>query len=91
MLYSLSDKKSSCASDLSNQLGLSNSRTSKILLSLEEKKYITRRMGKVDKRNMLFSLTAKGKEKMKKIQARENIYIELISRLIKLIKQFIKQ
>ena len=91
VLYSLPDKKSSCASYLSSQLGLSKSRTSKILVSLEEKKYIIRRMGKSDRRKMLFSLTDKGREKMVEIRERENKHIELITRLTKVIEQFVLQ
>lgn len=91
ILYSLYNKKTSCASYLSNQIGLSNSRTSKILESLEVKKYIIRRIGKLDKRKMIFSLTDKGREKIKEIQARENKYTELIIRLAKMIKEIVTQ
>lgn len=91
ILYSLYDKKTSCASYLSNQIGLSNSRTSKILESLEVKKYIIRRIGKPDKRKMIFSLTNKGRERIKEIQARENKYTELIIRLVKMIKEIVTQ
>ena len=89
ILYSLYNKKTSCASYLSNQIGLSNSRTSRILENLEIKKYIIRRIGKPDKRKMIFSLTDKGREKIKEIQSKENKYTEFIIRLVKMIKEII--
>lgn len=86
VIYSLSAQWDSCASYLSDQLGLSNSRTSKILLNLERKRYIKRKIGKEDKRLMLFSLTEKGKCKKEEIQRNERIYIQFIASLSGLIK-----
>ncbi|MDH6311123.1 DNA-binding MarR family transcriptional regulator [Dysgonomonas sp. PFB1-18] len=85
IVYSLAENKSFCAGYLSEQLGLSNSRTSRILLSLEEKGYITRRMGNIDKRQVLFTLTESGKQKQKEIWKRENRYIKYITLLAELI------
>lgn len=85
VVYSLSEQYDSCASYLSDQLGLSNSRTSKILLNLERKRYIKRKIGKEDKRLMLFSLTEKGMEKKKELQRNEDEYIKLTKLLAKFI------
>ena len=85
VVYSLSEQCDSCASYLSDQLGLSNSRTSKILLNLERKRYIKRKIGKEDKRLMLFSLTEKGMEKKKELQRNEDEYIKLTKLLAKFI------
>ncbi|MFV0419101.1 MAG: MarR family winged helix-turn-helix transcriptional regulator [Dysgonomonas sp.] len=85
VVYSLSKECDSCASYLSDQLGLSNSRTSKILLNLERKRYIKRKVGKEDKRLMLFSLTEKGMEKKKELQRNEDEYIKLTKLLAKFI------
>lgn len=85
VIYSLSEGLGACASYLSDQLGLSNSRTSKILLNLERKRYLKRKIGKEDKRLMLFSLTEKGKYKKKEIQRNERIYIQFVTSLSDLI------
>ena len=83
IIYSLPEKRGSCAGYLSGQLGVSNSRTSKILSRLEQQEYIIRTMGQADKRQMLFSLTEKGLEKKKEIQRSEGEYRELIKSLAK--------
>ena len=44
---------------------------------------------KPDKRKMIFSLTDKGREKIKEIQSKENKYTEFIIRLVKMIKEII--
>ena len=48
--------------EIAEALGLTCSNTSKLIRSVEEKKLIARIIGKVDKRQMHFSLTAEGKE-----------------------------
>ena len=45
-------------------LGLSASNASKIIRSVEEKKLITRLVGKADKRQMHFALTPEGKNRI---------------------------
>lgn len=52
-----------CAGDISADLGISNSRTSRVLLALEQKGYITRSFNGIDKRKMMFELTVVGIEK----------------------------
>lgn len=53
------------AGELSKEMGISESRMSKILDSLEKEEYIVRSIDKVDKRKMLFSITEKGINKVK--------------------------
>ncbi len=52
------------AGELANEVGVSESRMSKILEDLETKGYINREISKDDKRKMVFSLTKKGFEKV---------------------------
>jgi DNA-binding MarR family transcriptional regulator len=52
-----------CSGDISSDTGISTSVTSRVLLSLEQKGYVTRSFGGNDKRKMMFELTNKGVEK----------------------------
>lgn len=53
------------ASCISEHTGLMPSHASKVIRSVEEKGYVARSLGKTDKRQMCFSLTAKGKALIK--------------------------
>ena len=55
--------------EIAEALGLTCSNTSKLIRSVEEKKLIARIIGKVDKRQMHFSLTAEGKEQITAIKS----------------------
>jgi DNA-binding MarR family transcriptional regulator len=57
--------------ELASALGLTLSNTSKVLKSLEEKSFIKRTLGKTDKRQMYFSLSPKGSEKLVEIKCEE--------------------
>ena len=48
------------SSEIAEALGLSASNTSKVIRSVEDKKLITRLVGKTDKRQMHFALTPEG-------------------------------
>ena len=52
------------SSDISEKTGFTPSHTSKLLRSIEDKKLTERRLGETDKRQMYFSLTPKGMEKL---------------------------
>jgi DNA-binding MarR family transcriptional regulator len=56
------------SSEIAEALGLSASNTSKVIRSVEGKKLITRLIGKEDKRQMRFSLTAEGKNRISDIK-----------------------
>lgn len=60
-----------CSGDISADTGISTSGTSRVLLSLEQKGYITRSFGETDKRKMMFELTAEGIEKQQEINSNE--------------------
>ncbi|MCK9628341.1 MAG: MarR family transcriptional regulator [Bacteroidales bacterium] len=47
--------------EIAEKLSLSCSNTSKLIRAVEEKGFITRNLGKIDKRQMYFTLTKEGK------------------------------
>lgn len=52
----------------SRAIETSNSNTSKVIRSVEDKGYIERNLGDCDKRQMYFSLTAEGKKILKEME-----------------------
>lgn len=63
-----------CSGGISADTGISTSRTSRVLLSLEQKGYIIRSFGETDKRKMMFELSVEG---LKKQQEIKNIEFDL--------------
>ncbi len=61
-LLNVDSKEGSYASDIAQQLGMEGTSLSRIILSLEEKKYIVRTDTHTDKRKRKITLTKKGKE-----------------------------
>lgn len=59
------------AGGLSEYIGLSNSRVSKVITAVENKGFISRRISPEDKRQMLFTLTRAGKEKISRMHQAE--------------------
>lgn len=86
LLCCLKDNKHKSANELCEFVGLSNSRVSRIINTVEEKGYIIREMGMTDKRQMIFSLTQSGKQKIKEMQAKEMDLSGLASQLLKMLK-----
>ena len=62
MSYLVFDKGETSAGELSEKLNVSTARIASILNSLENKKYITRKVDNSDKRKTLVVVTEKGKE-----------------------------
>ncbi len=62
--------------------GLNPSHASKIIRIAEEKKLLIRELGKVDKRQMFFTLTPKGKDCLENIRKRGINIPELLAPLI---------
>lgn len=56
------------SSEIAELLGLTNSNTSKVIKSVEEKGYVERILGKEDKRQMYFSITNSGSKKLSEIK-----------------------
>ncbi|MDL2209174.1 MarR family transcriptional regulator [Parabacteroides sp. OttesenSCG-928-O15] len=83
LLCCMKDGLPHSAYEIAEFIGLSNSRVSKIITSVEEKSWITREIGVDDKRKMIFSLSEEGErvvERMKK----QDIPVEgILSKLIK--------
>ncbi len=59
------------ASNISENTGLLPSNMSKILRSVEVKGLVTRSLGETDRRQMRFTLTEQGRERLQKIRAEE--------------------
>lgn len=68
LLCCLSKKGRLSSGEIAEQLGLTNSNTSKVIRAVEEKGYIERNLGDSDKRQMYFSLTKKGKAVLKEME-----------------------
>ncbi|MEA4917631.1 MarR family winged helix-turn-helix transcriptional regulator [Proteiniphilum sp.] len=67
LLCCLKDGKPKSANELSDFIDLSGSRVSRIIHTMEEKGFILREIGSSDKRQMIFTLTAAGKNKIKEM------------------------
>jgi len=80
MLCSLKNGKLS-STELSEALGLTPSNTSKIIKSVEDKKFIKRIMGKEDKRHMYFTLTKLGEAKLSYLQNEEKKMIDFLNEI----------
>lgn len=77
VLCILSSEKELTCGALGEKLSLTPSNTSKILSHLERQEYITRKLGKEDRRHMLFSITDKGRKKLLQINSECEIPAEL--------------
>ena len=73
--------------EIAEALGLTCSNTSKLIRSVEEKKLIARIIGKVDKRQMHFSLTAEGKEQITAIKSTTHEMPELLQQIVGLLEK----
>lgn len=81
VLCFLKDKKSKKAGEIKEYVGLSNSRMSKVLSEMEEKKLIERKYDSADKRVMLFIIKREGISKMEEINNNPMNLRELINRV----------
>lgn len=75
------DEKS--AGDICDFVGLSNSRVSKVLCTVEEMGLIQRRLGLTDKRQMFFSLTESGKVKVEGMKGQSLHFTEFLQTISK--------
>lgn len=71
ILCCLKDGKPKSANELCEFVGLSNSRVSRVINTVEVKGFIIREMGLVDKRQMIFTLSEAGKTKVKEMLKQE--------------------
>lgn len=81
LLCCLKDGEAKSAGMISEYIGLSNSRVSKVITAVENKEFIRRTINKNDKRQMFFSLTPKGKEKIRQMMNAELRFDGLFGKL----------
>ena len=72
------------ASDIAANIDLSCSNCSKIINSAEKKGFVVRSIGSGDKRNMLFTLTQAGKQKLEAIMKSSIDAPEILKRALKM-------
>ena len=82
LLCCMKDGKERPANDIAEFIGLSNSRVSKIITSVEEKGWIVRTIGAKDKRKMIFTLSKTGKMVVKKMRDKQIPLNGVLSKLI---------
>lgn len=82
LLCTLFNAPQQTSSEIAEALGLSASNASKVIRSVEEKKLITRLIGKEDKRQMRFSLTAEGKKRISDIKNATFELPDLLQRVV---------
>lgn len=68
LLCTLNARPHLTAGELAETLGLTNSNASKVIASAERQKLIKRKLGKEDKRRMIFCLTPSGEERLKALK-----------------------
>lgn len=86
VLCCMKDGEMRSAGAICEFMGLSNSRLSKIITSVEEKNYISRNLNKEDKRQMLFLLTEEGTAKVQAMRKSDLNIQSLYSKLSEIIK-----
>ena len=85
ILCCMKDGNRKLASELYEFVGLSSSRVSRVINTVENKGFIVREMGVTDKRQMVFSLTELGRQKIKEMQKKKMNLSELRMQLIDMI------
>ena len=83
LLCLLSENKSLTAGEIAEAFGLTCSNTSKIICAVEKKALISRVMGKVDKREMYFSLSTAGKTLLEQMKACNWELPEILAQILK--------
>ena len=71
------------AGEVCDFVGLSNSRVSKVLCEVEDMGFIARRLGSTDRRQMFFSLTESGNNKVLEMKNMSLSINDLIQRISK--------
>ena len=69
LLCLLSSEGSLSSGDIAEKMGLTNSNASKVIRSAENKGLVERSLGSCDKRQMYFSVTASGADKLGTVDA----------------------
>lgn len=87
LLCTLLDRPKLTSTEIAGALGLSASNTSKVIRSVEQKKLIVRLIGKVDKRQMHFSLSTEGRERIMTVKNRVPAMPPLLQAVVNLLEQ----
>ncbi len=82
LLCSLSKEERLSSGEIAGLLNLTTSNTSKVLKSVESKGLIGRVLGDKDKRQMYFSLTAEGREKLASVKCADMVMPDMLKLLI---------
>lgn len=82
LLCTLSKVERLSSGEIAEALGLTTSNTSKVIRSVEDKELIERDLGRVDKRQMYFSLTEKGRQALSKINCNNQKIPDLLQTLL---------
>lgn len=85
LLCTLLNRPKLASSEIAEALGLSASNTSKVIRSVEDKKLVTRLIGKEDKRQMHFALTSEGKSRITDIKNAVFEMPDLLQRAVSLV------
>lgn len=86
LLCCMKDGKAKTANEICEFIGLSNSRVSRIINTVEKKEFIKREIGNADKRQMLFTLTDEGNAKIKEMLKQDTGMEDLKRKISELIK-----
>lgn len=86
VLCCLKDGEPKMANELCDFVGLSNSRVSRVINSVEAKGFINREMGVADKRLMIFTLTSIGKEKINEMMQKQVDFSILKNQILSLVE-----
>ena len=81
LLCCLKDNEAKSAGTICEYIGLSNSRVSKVITTVENKGLIERILSKTDKRQMFFTLSDQGKAKVDQMMHAELCFENLIDQL----------
>lgn len=82
LLCLLSSEGSLSSGDIAEKMGLTHSNASKVIKSAENKGLVERSLGSCDKRQMYFSVTASGADKLGTVDAGIWEWPECIGRLL---------
>ena len=84
LLCTLLERPKLTSGEIAEVLGLTASNTSKVIRSVESKKLITRLIGSEDKRQMLFTLSKEGKERIHAIKHSDIELSEILQKVTEL-------
>ena len=82
LLCALNEQKSMTAGELTKSMGLTHSNMSKVIRSVEKRKFIHRSFDRVDKRVIHFSITKAGLQQLERLKCSDIEMPEVLHRLV---------